>query len=229
MYIIMNANTKYIVGIDEVGRGPIAGPITFCAFIMKSETDILGIFDKRILKDSKKLTDAKRREIRTKLNKLKLGGEVDFVIHSTSAKIIDSIGLSKVIKQSIESCLNKLIRLNYDLDKSNTKIFLDGGLKIESEYKSKIKKKYNYELEHEAVIKGDENIPAIACASIMAKITRDNYMIYSANKIYDKDGKFYDWKNNVGYGTSKHYELLTVHGITELHRKSFLKNYLADR
>lgn len=225
----MSKKVKYIVGIDEVGRGPIAGPITFCAFIMKSDTDILKVFDKRILKDSKKLSDIKRREIRTKLNKLKLSGDVDFVIVSTSAKTIDSIGLSKVIKKSIESCLSKLLRLNYNLDKSNTKIYLDGGLKIDNEYIIKIKKKYNSDLEYETVIKGDEKIESIACASIMAKITRDNYMIYSANKLYDKDGKFYDWKNNVGYGTSKHYEYLKLHGATDLHRQSFLKNYLAGK
>lgn len=220
----MSKSISYVVGIDEVGRGPIAGPITFCALIVKSDFDILSLFKNRVLRDSKKLNDKNRREIRTKLNKLKLAGELDFVIVSKSAKEIDNKGLSKVINSCLEELVMKLLRLNYNLDKSVTHIKLDGGLKFKAEFIDKINTRFGFVLGAETIIKGDEKVGAIALASIMAKITRDNYMLHASNKIYDKEFKFYNWGANVGYGTREHYEYIKKFGLSDIHRKSFLKS-----
>jgi ribonuclease HII len=213
---------KHIVGVDEVGRGPIAGPVTVCVFIMQANYDILQHFKNRKLRDSKKLIDGERKRIRTELNKAKLAGYVDFAIVSKSAEYIDSVGISKTVSVCIEEGLQKLIRLHHNLDKNNTKIELDGALKLTPEFIHKVFKKYGQQLDYTVNIKGDEKIPSIAAASILAKVVRDNRMTYLSKKLYDSDGIWYNWVSNVGYGTKEHYELIKKHGITEYHRKSFL-------
>lgn len=213
---------KYILGIDEVGRGPIAGPVTVCAFIMRADVDVLVHFKNRKLKDSKKLSDSERRRVRTELNKHKLAGNVDFAIASRNAEYIDEHGISNAVQKCIQQALSTLLRLNYELDSSSTSICLDGALKIDKVYIDRVLKKYGQSIEYSANIKGDENIPAIACASIMAKITRDNYMVYLHKKLYDSEGKWYAFDTNVGYGTREHYEYIEKYGVTTHHRKSYL-------
>jgi ribonuclease HII len=214
---------KYILGIDEVGRGPIAGPVTVCAFIMRTDVDVLIHFKNRKLKDSKKLSNTERRRIRTELNKEKRAGNIDFVLASKSAQYIDKRGIQKAVQVCLQQALSGMLRLNYNLDSSTTKICLDGALSVEEQFIHKIHKKYGQKLEYSVNIKGDENIPAIACASIMAKITRDNYMVYLSKKLYNEEGKWYGWASGVGYGTKEHYEMIATHGLTSYHRKSFLK------
>lgn len=212
---------KYILGIDEVGRGCIAGPITFCAFIMKENIKIQN--DKNNFKDSKKLTPIKRRTLLTIFNKRKLEGDCDFVIVSHSAKEIEKIGLTKVINKCLERCVTNIIRLNYNLDKSETIIRLDGGLKLTQEFIDKIRLKYNFNLEYETIIKGDEKVEVIANASIVAKVARDNYMINLSKKLYHQKDIYYAFDKNVGYGTALHYKYIQKYGLTEHHRKSWVK------
>ncbi|MEN9852611.1 MAG: ribonuclease ribonuclease [Candidatus Parcubacteria bacterium] len=214
---------KYIVGIDEVGRGPIAGPVTVCAFIMHADADVLMHFKNRKIKDSKKLSDNERRRVRSELNKQKLAGSVDFAIASRSAEYIDEYGISHAVQKCIQQALSTLLRLNYVLDSTSTTICLDGALTIDQAYIDRILKKYKQSIEYSVHTKGDENIPAIACASIMAKITRDNYMHYLHKKLYDSEGKWYAFDTNVGYGTREHYEYIEKYGITAHHRRSYLK------
>jgi ribonuclease HII len=220
---------KYIVGVDEVGRGPIAGPVTVCVFIVQADYDILKHFKNRKLRDSKKLSDTERNRIRTELNKAKLAGYIDFAIVSKSAEYIDKNGISKAVSVSIEEGMQKLLRLHYNLDKSNTKIELDGALNLTSKFIQKVHSKYGQQLGYTVNIKGDEKIPAVAAASILAKVVRDNRMIYLSKKLYDIEGKWYNWSSNVGYGTKEHFDLIHKHGITEYHRKSFLKKIIESR
>lgn len=228
----MSRKIKYILGIDEVGRGSIAGPITFCAFIMREDATLLekvlnkktGKLEYEKLKDSKKMTPEKRKLKSSFLNRKKIkGGECDFVLVSKSAEQIEKFGLSKIIEKSLNECILKIIKLNYNLDKEYCSIKLDGGLKFSQKFLEKIKEKYNYELNIETIIKGDEKIEAIAMASIKAKVTRDTYMHILSKKVYNIENIYYGWDQNAGYGTAKHYAYIKKYGLTKYHRKSWIK------
>jgi ribonuclease HII len=192
---------KMVVGIDEVGRGPVAGPVTVCAFVFLDQK----LAKKKNLhnsKDSKKLTEKKRNEWFVQIKEWQKEGRCDFVVTSVSAQMIDKMG----IVPSIQKALNKsLTSLSIDL---SAVILLDGGLKASSEFKNQ-----------KTIIKGDEKEPVIAMASIVAKVTRDGYMRKMAKK-YPK----YGFEKHVGYGTKAHYEAIKKCDLSSLHRKTFLKN-----
>ncbi len=191
---------KFIVGIDEVGRGPLAGPITFCAFKMPVDFSAKS-FGK--IKDSKKLKPQKREEIFAKLEKLKKAKIVNYSIHSATAKEIDKTGLSKVGRMCIEKVLK-----NLKIKSSECMILLDGGLKATPKYKNQ-----------KTIIKGDEKERVIAFASIVAKVSRDDLMCNLAKK-YTK----YGFEIHKGYGTKKHRQLIKKYGLCGQHRKSFCRN-----
>lgn len=191
---------KFIVGIDEVGRGPLAGPVAVCAFIMPIGFKISGFGP---LKDSKKLTPKKREEIFCKLEILKNQNKVNYSVCYESAKSIDKIGLSKAIK----NCIKKSLK-NIKANPKNCLVLLDGGIKAPEEFKNQ-----------KTIIKGDEKERAIAFASIIAKVSRDALMCKMAKK-YPK----YCFEIHKGYGTKKHCEIIKKEGICKEHRKSFLKN-----
>ena len=187
---------KWHIGIDEAGRGPLAGPVSVGAVMVKSDFDF-SIF--KNLKDSKKLSESKREEFFEVINK-----KIKYKVVMVSNKIIDKKGISYAIKFAIKSLLKKL---NPNI--KNTKVFLDGSLKAPEEFTQ------------ETIIKGDEKIPAISLASIMAKVTRDRYM----KKISDKYPAF-NFDIHKGYGTKGHIEAIKKHGPSELHRKSFISRII---
>jgi ribonuclease HII len=217
---------KYIIGIDEVGRGPIAGPVTVCACIVQADYDLLKHFKKRLLKDSKKLSDIERRRIRTELNKQKFAGTFDYVIASKSAEYIDKHGIVPAVQSCIQDALNQLIGLNYSLDEKITQIELDGALSINPKYIESVFERQQQRIAYRVTTKGDETVPAIAVASILAKIGRDNYMNWLHNKLLASENKSYGFDTNVGYGTAAHYAHIKKQGITKYHRQSFLKKVL---
>jgi ribonuclease HII len=193
---------KAVIGIDEVGRGPVAGPVALCAFRLsaKIRPPILG--SKPVpLRDSKKLTPLQREAWYKHLLSLKKQGKCDFAVSMQSASLIDSIGISPCIKKALATVLKKL-----DATIRET-ILLDGSLYAPKEFKKQ-----------KTIIKGDEKEPAIGLASIVAKVTRDRYMLKMAGK-----HPLYGFENHVGYGTKKHYLAIKKHGMTDIHRKSFLK------
>lgn len=214
---------KFVVGIDEVGRGPLAGPVAVCAFkipadILSCEIESLferdgSMFTKKSerIKDSKKLTREKREEIFLKLKKLKniktkVGcGVLDYFVSYESAKKIDELGISKAIKNCLEKSLNKL-----KVKPKECVVLLDGGLKAPEEYKNQ-----------KTIIKGDEKERAIAFASIVAKISRDYLMCKLAKKYPE-----YSFEINKGYGTKKHCDAITKNGLCAEHRKCFCKRFL---
>ena len=188
----------HIVGIDEVGRGPIAGPVTVCTCVVPNNFD----FEKfEGIKDSKKLSPKKRQEWFAKISDLKSCGELDFTFSSVSAKEIDEIGIAPAIKKALNKSLEKLA-----LNPLLTTVKLDGSLKAPKEF-----------IFQETIIKGDEKIPIISAASIVAKVTRDKYMT-EQSEIYP----LYGFEKHKGYGTVEHYKSIHKHGISPLHRKSFL-------
>ena len=199
---------KNAVGIDEVGRGPIAGPVAVGAFVIR-DLKIKRLISKFSipLRDSKKLTRAQRETWFTQIQKWQKEGLCDFYVKMISAKMIDKIGIAPSIKKALENSLYKLNPKNSDI------ILLDGGLKAPKEFKKQ-----------KTIIKGDEKEMVISLASICAKVTRDNYMYKQAKK-YPQ----YGFENHVGYGTKMHYEMIKKYGINELHRRSFLRNIILRR
>jgi ribonuclease HII len=196
---------KYLVGIDEVGRGPLAGPVTVCACKVSHAFDdahLMGI------KDSKKLSPQKREEWFHKISLLKSKGELDFAFSFVSAEIIDSIGIIKAIERALHECLDAL-----SLDPESSKIVLDGSLRAPKKF-----------LVQETIIKGDEKVPLISAASIIAKVMRDKYMTEQGG-IYPS----YGFEEHKGYGTSAHFKAIRKYGPSPLHRRTFLKSFMAEK
>ncbi len=199
--LILGPKIKYIVGVDEVGRGPLAGPITFCALKIPVDFKVDG-FGRKI-KDSKLLLPKKRMEISLKLERLKADGKINYALHSCTNKEIDAIGLGKAVKICIAKALEKL-KLNPD----ECIILLDGGIKAPKEFKNQ-----------KTIIGGDAKVWAIAFASIVAKVSRDEKMI-SFSKKYPN----YHFHEHKGYATEKHRAMISMYGLCPIHRKSFCKN-----
>ena len=192
----------YVIGIDEVGRGPVAGPLVVCACARRVGVDVLSFFPKGELRDSKKLSEKVRLSIVEKLQPLVEVSDVIFGIGEISALQIDELGLTQAIKDALAVALKKVHKQGVPQD---TFIFLDGSLYADEMY------------QQETIIKGDEKIPEIALASIIAKVYRDTLM----KKVADAYPG-YGFESHVGYGTKAHYEAIKKEGLTPLHRKSFL-------
>ena len=198
-------DVKFVVGIDEVGRGPLAGPVAVCAFKMpiNFEEKSFGT-----IKDSKKLIPEKREEIFKKLQKMKKEKIVDYFVAYESAKRIDKIGISKAIRNCLEKALARL-----NVKPNECKVLLDGGLKTPEKYKNQ-----------KTIIKGDEKERDIAFASIVAKVSRDALMRRLAKK-YPK----YNFEIHKGYGTKKHCASIIKNGLSKEHRKSYCKKIFFDK
>ncbi len=190
----------HIVGIDEVGRGPLAGPVTVCACKVPHNFDFSHF---KGIKDSKKLSPRKREEWFVKISDLKSKGDLDLAFSSVSAPEIDKIGIALAIKKALNSALEAL-----SLIPETTHIKLDGALRAPEKF-----------LSQETIIRGDEKVSIISVASIIAKVMRDRHMAEQA-KLYP----LYGFEKHKGYGTKNHFELIRQHGMTPIHRKSFCKN-----
>lgn len=196
-----NATIKYVIGIDEVGRGPLAGPVTICAFaILESELDILKDIG---AKDSKVLSAQKREIVAGKLKQLCREGRCTFQIASTSSHVIDRKGLTKAISIAIASALKRL-----NIHPEHADIYLDGGLKAPQSF-----------FRQHTIIHGDGLVPVISCASILAKVHRDRLM-----DNYDLKFPQYGFLDHKGYGTPQHYKSIRKYGMTPIHRRLFLKD-----
>lgn len=180
------------VGIDEAGRGCLAGPVVSAAVILPKD------FDYTIVKDSKKLSEKKRKEAYDIIIKNALNYSVSLVL----PEVIDKINILQATMLSMHNCLDVLEGFNH--------ILVDGN------YFNKYK-----DIQHTCVIKGDNTYYSIAAASIIAKVSRDDYM----KQLHNEFPK-YKWENNKGYGSEEHINMIKEIGITEHHRKSFLKNII---
>lgn len=194
---------KYIIGIDEVGRGPLAGPVTVCAVLCSVENYKKIKQLKTLPKsgfDSKKIKHTDRKIFRDVLHKLSVDSRISYSLFHISNKIIDSRGISYAIKLAIEKNLKKLRA------KKDTNILLDGGLKAPEIY-----------INQKTIIKGDEKEKIIAWASIIAKVSRDDLM-----KKISKKYPHYNFHIHKGYGTKAHKDAIKKHGITPIHRKTWI-------
>ena len=195
------------IGIDEVGRGPLAGPVAVGAVFInkKHQKQITKLFP--VVKDSKKLSPKKRNEWLAKIKEAEKNGYLVTAVSFSSCISIDKKGLSQSIRDALSGALDKIESKNGKIDKNKTMILLDGGLHAPESYKNQ-----------KTIIKGDEKELAIALASIVAKVARDVLMIKLGKKF-----PLYGFEQHKGYGTRFHYEMIKKHGLTPHHRKSFLK------
>jgi ribonuclease HII len=194
---------KHLIGIDEVGRGPIAGPVAVGAFLFPS------IQSRKLfkgVKESKQLNEKKREVLYADILQAKKKGNIDFAVTFQSEKVIDTKGLSFAIKNALKISLNKIVKKN-KIKEDEVLVLLDGGLKAPAEF-----------INQETIIKGDAKEKVIALASICAKVERDRYMHKMAKKHPQ-----YGFDIHKGYGTRKHYEAIKKYGLSQLHRKSFCK------
>ena len=190
---------KYRIGIDEVGRGPIAGPVAVGAFVFldkKASQFFKGV------KESKQLTEEKREFWFAKILEGQKKGLIDFSVIFQPEKVIDAKGISFAIKKCLSASL-----ANLAIRPTDAIVLLDGGLKAPEEYKNQ-----------KTIIKGDVKEQVIALASICAKVLRDRKMRQWAKKHPN-----YGFDVHKGYGTKKHYEAIKKHGTVTLHRLSFLQ------
>ena len=186
---------KIIAGVDEAGRGPLAGPVCAAAVMLPPEREIPG------LNDSKKLTDAKRRE----LFEVICDQAVSYGIAFASEQEIDE---HNILQATCLAMGRALAQLNEKPDLA----LIDGN------------RETDFGLPVKTVIHGDSLSASIAAASILAKVTRDNYMDKLA---LEYPG--YGFEIHKGYGTKRHYAALDELGISPVHRMSFLKKYPAQK
>lgn len=190
----------YIIGIDEAGRGPLAGPVSIGICIVPADFDFT-IF--KNLKDSKKLSEKRRVEVLAQMKELQTSKTINFYVALVSNKMIDDKGIVFAITSAINALLNKI-----KIEPNKVRILLDGGLRAPDQY-----------LYQETIIKGDEKEPVISLASIAAKVTRDNHMVKLA-----KDYPEYGFEIHKGYGTKIHRERITKYGLSVVHRRTFCKS-----
>ncbi len=193
-----NAVNRYIIGIDEVGRGPLAGPVTVCAAAIPRGMKFTPLENGVRLDDSKKLT-AKSREAWVK--KLKKAG-VAFAVTSISPAVIDRVNISRAANLAVKRSLKKLTE-EKGIPIEHSVVFLDGGLFVEG---------------GRTMIKADQKINAVRAASVLAKVHRDRYMKRLSIKY-----PAYGFERHVGYGTRAHLAAIKKHGLSPVHRKTFCK------
>lgn len=186
-----------IAGVDEVGRGPLAGPIVSASVILNLNVNDIGDLLLGI-KDSKKLSSKSREEL-SEIIKTKA---VSYSIAEIDNFSIDARGISWCNNQVFKNAVNGLEIL--------PDMVISDGYPIR-----------DFSLKNEFVIKGDEKSASVACASIIAKVYRDNLM-----KEYSKVYANYKFEENSGYGTKEHIEAIKKYGPCKIHRVSFLKNLL---
>jgi ribonuclease HII len=203
MEVLERNKPTWIVGIDEVGRGPLAGPVYVCAVAIP-----LVLYKKmrwKGLRDSKQLTEISRDRWYAHARRLEEERKAVIALSFRSASSIDAQGISSSIRACIKSALKQL-----KLDPKDCLILLDGGLKAPTEY-----------IYQQTIIRGDDSQKIISLASVVAKVTRDAVM-----RNWHKKYPAYNWFENKGYGTKAHQAALISAGVTDLHRKSFLGRVL---
>lgn len=184
-----------ICGVDEAGRGPLAGPVCAAAVILPRGLEIPG------LNDSKKLTDKKRRELYPIIREKAIASGIAFA----TEREIDEINILQATFLAMQRAIGQLEgRADFALIDGNRET--DFGIPVKT------------------VVKGDSLSANIAAASILAKVTRDNFMEEMAQKYPE-----YGFEIHKGYGTRAHYAALTAHGPCPIHRMSFLRKFYGEK
>lgn len=183
---------KIVAGLDEAGRGPLAGPVVAGCVVISSPSQVVDI-----VRDSKKMTK-KRRDIAFDLIKEKSDA---YGVGIVDAKRIDEIGIRYAVLEAMTKAISEAEKM---LCKRVEYIIADGGIYLLEDYSM------------ESINKGDVNHYSIAAGSVLAKVTRDRMM-----EEYSKKYPEYGFERHVGYGTKYHMEMISKYGPCEIHRRSF--------
>ena len=192
---LYSETVQLICGVDEAGRGPLAGPVCAAAVILPRDLQIPG------LTDSKKLTDKKRRELFPVIQEK----AVAYGIGLASEQEIDEINILQATFLAMQRALDAL-SVKPDL------ALIDGN------------RERDFGIPVKTVVKGDSLSANIAAASILAKVTRDDIMIQLSEQYPE-----YGFEIHKGYGTKAHYAALAEHGVSPVHRRSFLKKFYGEK
>jgi ribonuclease HII len=185
-----------VIGLDEVGRGPLAGPVISCGCYFKNYTIQEDFY--KLIGDSKKLSEKKRKVSFEFLQNLKKEGIIDYHLGIANVEEIDTLNILEATKLSMKRVVDKF-------DLKNAHLIIDGNFSLN--YKS---------YKENSIIKGDDKSLSIAAASIIAKVHRDRLM-----KKLSIRHQHFGWEKNAGYGTKLHIENIYRLGPTRHHRKTF--------
>ena len=186
-------NCRYICGIDEVGRGPLAGPVVAAAVVLPKDVDIY------YLNDSKQLSEKKREELYDEIMEKAISVGIGFADEA----LIDEINILQADYEAMRIALSKL--------SVTPDILLNDAVNIPG-----------VDISQESIIKGDAKSVSIAAASIIAKVTRDRFMVEM-----DKEYPGYGFASNKGYGSAAHIQAIKEMGPCKIHRKTFIGNFVS--
>lgn len=192
-----------ICGIDEAGRGPLAGPVVVASVIMPKDSMIEGV------NDSKKVSEKKREVIYEKI----IEEAIAYGVGIIDQKEIDKINILNATKEGLTVCIKNLEKDLKEKQRGFEKpdiILVDALTKINTDG-----------IAYQSIIKGDAKSYSIAAASIIAKVTRDRIM-----RQWDEVYPMYGFEKHKGYGTAAHIAAIKEYGICPLHRKTFVKNFI---
>ncbi len=192
---------KWVIGVDEAGRGPLAGPVAVGMVKVPFDFDwdlIPGVGD------SKQVSPENRSAIFRRAQVLRHHRQLDFAVSQVGSSVIDEEGIMYAINLALVRCIKKLKLSEHECD-----FKLDGSLHAPTIFKQ------------ETIIKGDSKEKVIGLASIVAKVTRDKYMDKIARRYY-----LYDFEQHKGYGTKDHRAAIARFGKSPIHRISYCKNII---
>lgn len=190
---------RYVIGVDEAGRGPLAGPLAVGAVLAPADYTVTHEFFKNGVRDSKKLAGQKREALLTWIRR---HNQLRHVVTMVGPRVVDRDGISSATKTAITRALRRLV----PDDATEVLVLLDGGLRAPTLYTNQA-----------TIIKGDEKEPLIALASVVAKVTRDAKM-----RTLSYQYPQYGFEGHKGYGTREHYKAIKLHGLCDSHRRSFV-------
>ena len=194
---LYNEGYKFICGIDEAGRGPLAGPVVVGAAVMPRDSKLEWV------NDSKKVTEKRREILYDRITEEALAWGVGII----SEKEIDELNILNATKKGLHLALGEVIE---KLKQKPDIVIVDALREIDT-----------FEIPYQSIIKGDATCYSISCASILAKVTRDRIM-----RQWDEVYPMYGFARHKGYGTAAHIAAIKEYGLCPLHRRSFTKNFI---
>ena len=198
-----------VAGVDEVGRGPLAGPLYVCSVVLPDDP---GVLDFSLIKDSKKLSEKQREAAYEQIT-----SSCVYEVISIDVSIIEEKNILGATMHGMYAVMKSLLERCSGIDS----FIVDGNHNpMHSKYVQVDEESFR-NITVSSVVRADEIHREVSAASIVAKVMRDRFMKKMHN-LYPE----YGWNTNVGYGTKKHTEAIEKHGITPLHRRSFLKKFL---